>query len=186
MNFQTLNNGANFYVISTNGGLSVAVGTVKGKSAPYWPMPANGLNTQLVDLTVSFNGQDRVIPGLPISLEVAGRDPETYTGSREIAERVINDKISEAKKILQNMPYYEKVCADGPKCLELINPEYANTRRQNETIEQLQARAASTEKELQEMKAQNAEMLKLLREALNAAGGNTTTGSKSKKGDSQS
>lgn len=181
MNFQSLEQGANFYVISTNGGLSVTVGTVKGKSAPYWPMPANGLNTQLVDITVSFNGQDRVIPGLPIALEVAGRDPETYTGSREIAERVINDKMAEAKKILQNVPYYEKVGADGPKCLELINPDYANTRRQNETIEQLQARAASTERELQEMKAQNAEMLRLLKETL-AGGGTSST--RSKKGDS--
>ena len=181
MNFQSLEQGANFYIISTNDGLNVSVGTVKGKSAPYWPMPANGLNSQLVDITATFNGQDRVIPGLPIGLEVAGRDPETYTGSREIAERVINDKVTEARKILQNMPYFKKIEEDGPRCLELINPEYANTRRQSETIQQLQARAASTERELQEMKAQNAEMLRLLKEAL--AGGATPSG-KSKRGDS--
>jgi peptidoglycan hydrolase-like amidase len=170
MNFQTIEIGANFYIISTNGGLTVNVGTVKGKSAPYWPMPANGLNSQLVDITVSFNGQDRVIPGLPIGLDAAGRDPETYTVSRELAERLINEKIAEAKKILQNIPYYKKMESDGPKCLEIINPEYANTRKQTETIEQLQAKAAATERELQEMKAQNAEMLKLLKEALGGKG----------------
>ena len=171
MNFQTLEPGANFYIVNTNGGLNVTIGTVKGKSAPYWPMPANGLNSQLVDLTVSFNGQDRIIPGLPIGLEVAGRDPETYTGSREIAERIINEKVNEARKILQNAPYYQKVESDGPKCLELINPDYANIRRQTETIESLQAKAAQTERELMEMKAQNAEMLKMLKEALSSKGG---------------
>ena len=86
MNFSELQPGANFYVISTNGGLQVAVGTVKGKTAPYWPTP-NPMNSQLIDLTVNIGGQDRVVPGLPISLEVAGRDPEIYTGNRETAER---------------------------------------------------------------------------------------------------
>ena len=87
MNFSEIPNGAAFYVISTNGGLNVIVGTVKGKSAPYWPMPANGLNTQVVDITINVNGQDRVVPGLPIGLEVAGREPEVYTGNRDVALR---------------------------------------------------------------------------------------------------
>jgi hypothetical protein len=171
MNFQTLEQGANFYVIGTNGGLTVAVGTVKGKSMPYWPMPAGGMNSQVIDLTVTFNGQDRVIPGLPVSLEVAGRDPEVYTGNRDIAERIIDEKVSEAQHRLQNRPMDEKIVADGPRCKELINPGYAATRKQVETIEQLQSRAASTEKELMALKTQNAEMLKLLKEALGGGSG---------------
>lgn len=168
--FVSLEQGASFYVIGTNGGLNVAVGTVKGKSNPYWPMPAGPIGSQLVDITVSFNGQDRVVPGLPINLEVAGRDPEIYTGSREVAERIVDEKMSEAQTHLSNRPLYEKIVEDGPKCKEVINPGYAATRKQVETIEQLKARAATTEKELQEMKTQNAEMLKLLKEAL-ASGG---------------
>lgn len=172
MDFNSLNNGATFYVIGTNGGLNVMTGVVKGKTAPYWPMPANGINQQLIDLTVNINGQDRVIPGLPIGLEVAGRDPEIYTGSRELAERIIDDRMEAARKSLADRPLYEKILADGPKCKEIINPGYAQTRKQTETIEQLQARSEATEKELQELKAQNAEMLKLLKDALNG-GGNT-------------
>lgn len=172
MDFNSLTQGAPFYIISTNGGLSVALGTVKGKTAPYWPMPANNLNSQLVDITVSFNGQDRVIPGLPIGLEVAGREPETYTGSREIAERVIHDKVNEAKKVLQNVPIYQQIESDGPKCLELINPDYAATRKTTESIELLQKRTEETENQLAKMEAQNAEILKMLRE-LTGGGGST-------------
>jgi hypothetical protein len=161
MNFSELQPGANFYVISTNGGLQVAVGTVKGKSAPYWPMN-NTLNSQLVDITVNIGGQDRVVPGLPINLEVAGRDPEIYTGNRETAERIIDEKTSEADKIIQNLPYYQKVKADGPKCKEIINPGYAQTRRQAETIEQLQQRLAATEGKLSEMTNLQAKTLELL------------------------
>ena len=160
-NFSELQIGANFYVISTNGGLQVAVGTVKGKSAPYWPMN-NTLNSQLVDLTVNIGGQDRLVPGLPVNLEVAGRDPEIYTGNRETAERIIDEKVSEADKILQNLNYYKKLKQDGPKCKEAINPGYAATRRQAETIEQLQERLAATEGKLSEMTNLQAKTLELL------------------------
>lgn len=161
INFSELQPGANFYVISTNGGLQVAVGTVKGKTAPYWPMQ-NTLNSQLVDITVNIGGQDRLVPGLPVGLEVAGRDPEIYTGNRETAERIIDEKMSEADKILQNVAYYQKVKQDGPKCKEVIRPEYAATRRQAETIESLQAELAATKGELQGMKDLQTRTIELL------------------------
>jgi len=164
--FSELQPGANFYIISTNGGLQVAVGTVKGKTAPYWPMN-NSMNSQLVDLTINIGGQDRLVPGLPVNLEVAGRDPEIYTGSREVAERIIDEKTSEADKIIQNLPYYQKVKADGPKCKETINPGYAQTRRQAETIEQLQQRLAATEGKLSEMTNLQARTLELLEKLSN-------------------
>ena len=176
-NFSELQIGANFYVISTNGGLQVAVGTVKGKSAPYWPMN-NTLNSQLVDLTVNIGGQDRLVPGLPVGLEVAGRDPEIYTGSREVAERIIDEKTSEADKIIQNMPYYQKVKADGPKCKEIINPGYAATRKQAETIESLQAELAATKGELQGMKDMQAKTLELLEKLSGGAPAPATKGGK--------
>lgn len=162
MNFSEIPNGAAFYVISTNGGLNVIVGTVKGKSAPYWPMPANGLNTQMVDITISVNGQDRVVPGLPVGLEVAGRDPEVYTGSREMALRIIDEKVAEADNVLKNVPYYQKVKTDGPRCKETIDPGYAQTRKQAETIENLKAELAATKGELQGMKDMQARTIELL------------------------
>ena len=161
INFSELQPGANFYVISTNGGLQVAVGTVKGKTAPYWPMQ-NTLNTQLVDITVNIGGQDRLVPGLPVGLEVAGRDPEIYTGNRETAERIIDEKMAEADKILQNVAYYKKLKQDGPKCKEIINPGYAATRKQAETIESLQAELAAMKGEQQSMKDLQTRTIELL------------------------
>ena len=177
MNFSELQPGANFYVISTNGGLQVAVGTVKGKSAPYWPMQ-NTLNSQLVDITVNIGGQDRLVPGLPVGLEVAGRDPEIYTGNRETAERIIDEKVSEADKILQNLPYYKKLKQDGPKCKEIINPGYAATRKQAETIESLQAELAATKGELQGMRDMQAKTLELLEKLSGGAPAPATKGGK--------
>ncbi len=182
INFSELQPGANFYVISTNGGLQVAVGTVKGKTAPYWPMQ-NTLNTQLVDLTINIGGQDRVVPGLPVNLEVAGRDPEIYTGNRETAERIIDEKMAEADKILQNVAYYKKIKQDGPKCKEIINPGYAQTRRQAETIESLQAELAATKGELQGMRDMQAKTLELL-EKLSGGAPSPATATKGGKKDS--
>ena len=177
INFSELQPGANFYVISTNGGLQVAVGTVKGKSAPYWPMN-NTLNSQLVDITVNIGGQDRLVPGLPVGLEVAGRDPEIYTGNRETAARIIDEKMAEADKILQNLPYYQKVKADGPKCKEIINPGYAQTRRQAETIESLQAELAATKGELQGVKDLQTRTIELLEKLSGGTSAPATKGGK--------
>lgn len=175
-NFLSLEQGAQFYVISTNGGLSVAVGTIKDKRGPYWPMPANGMTAQLVDLTVTFNGQDKQIPGLPINLEVAGRDPEIYTGNRELAERIIDEKAAEARTHLQNRPLYEKILADHPKCKEVVNPGYAATRQQTEAFQQLQAKYDAMEKKLQESEARNADMYKMLKEMHDGLNGGGATG----------
>ena len=164
INFLSLEPGANFYVIGTNNGLSVAVGTIKEKSTPYWPMPAGNMNSQLINLTVTFNGQDRLIQGLPINLEVAGRAPEIYTGNRELANRIIDEKMAEAQSHLQNRPMYEKILADGPACKEVINPEYAATRKQVETIEQLRTQYDSVAKELEASKKREAEMFKMLQD----------------------
>ena len=177
INFSELQPGANFYVISTNGGLQVAVGTVKGKTAPYWPMQ-NTLNTQLVDLTINIGGQDRVVPGLPVNLEVAGREPEIYTGNRETAERIIDEKMAEADKILQNVAYYKKMKQDGPKCKEVINPGYAATRKQAETIESLQAELAATKGELQGMKDLQTRTIELLEKLSGGTSAPATKGGK--------
>ena len=179
-NFLSLEQGANFYVIGTNGGLSVAVGTIKDKRGPYWPMPANGITSQLVDLTITFNGQDKVIPGLPVNLEVAGRDPEVYTGNREIAERIIDEKAAEARTHLQNRTLYEKVLADHPKCKEVLNPGYAATRQQAEAFQQLQAKYDAMERKFQEAEARNADMYLLIKEIRDGIGGSATATTKSK------
>jgi len=175
--FSSLEQGASFYVLGTNGGLTVAVGIIKGKSGPYYPMPANGMSSQLVDLTINFGGQDKLIPGLPVNLEVAGRDPEIYTGSREMAERIIDEKMAEAQTHLQNKGLYEKILADGPKCKELVNPGYAATRKQVEAFEQLQAKYDAMEARFNEAEARNNEMLAMLRE-MHAGMSGTTKGKK--------
>jgi hypothetical protein len=138
-------------------------------------MPAGTMNSQLINLTVTFNGQDRVIQGLPINLEIAGRAPEIYTGNRELANRIIDEKMSEAQNHLQNRPLYEKILADGPACKEVLNPEYAATRKQVETIEQLRTQYDSVAKELEESKKREAEMFKMLQDIHAGLNGGTAT-----------
>ena len=144
--------------------------TLKGSFSLF----GKGLHTGL-NLTVTFNGQDRVIQGLPINLEIAGRAPEIYTGNRELANRIIDEKMSEAQNHLQNKPLYEKILADGPACKEVLNPEYAATRKQVETIEQLRTQYDSVAKELEESKKREAEMFKMLQDIHAGLNGGTAT-----------
>jgi hypothetical protein len=54
------------------------------------------------------------------------------------------------------------VKTDGPRCKETIDPGYAQTRKQAETIENLKAELAATKGELQGMKDMQARTLELL------------------------
>jgi hypothetical protein len=83
--------------------------------------------------------------------------------------------MAEAQNHLQNRPLYEKILADGPACKEVLNPEYAATRKQVETIEQLRTQYDSVAKELEESKKREAEMYKMLQDIHAGLNGGTAT-----------
>ena len=155
MDFNSLVNGNPFYVLKKGEKPILEVGVVKGKTTPraqyqtQTPNLMNGLNfQQVVDVTVTLNGVDRVIPNLPINVEIAALGNETFSGSREAMLQAVDAMLQTSKKAIEQVPFHKSVIAESEKMLEALNPRYAEEKKQARTIKSLEERQSATDAKL--------------------------------------
>ena len=155
MDINSLTSGSPFYVLKKGERPVLEIGTVKAKSQPrpqyqtQTPNLMNGMNfQQVVDLTVTINGSDRVINNIPLNVEIAAQGNETFSGSREAMLQAVDNMLQTSKKALEQIPLHKNVIAESEKMLEVLNPRYAEERKQARTITDLERRQSETDKKL--------------------------------------
>lgn len=155
MEINSLTNGSPFYVLKKGERPVLEIGTVKSKSQPrpqyqtQTPNLLNGMNfQQVVDLTVTINGSDRVFSGIPLNVEIAAQGNETFSGSREAMLQAVDNMLQTSKKALEQIPLHKNVIAESEKMLEILNPRYAEEKKQARTINDLERRQSETDKKL--------------------------------------
>jgi hypothetical protein len=155
MDINSLTNGSPFYVLKKGERPVLEIGTVKAKSQPrpqyqtQTPNLMNGMNfQQVVDLTVTINGSDRVINNIPLNVEIAAQGNETFSGSREAMLQAVDNMLQTSKKALEQIPLHKNVIAESEKMLEVLNPRYAEEKKQARTISDLEKRQAATDEKL--------------------------------------
>lgn len=170
MDFQSLGNGNPFYVLRKGEKPMLEVGVVKSKSQPRMKFPTQtpnimaGMQTQQVlDVTATINGKDETFPDLPLNVEIAQRGNDTFSGSREAMLQAVDAMLQTSKKAIEQVSYHKGVIAESEKMLEVLNPQYADNKRQARTIQSLEEKQKATEQQLSEMKSQVGEMLGILR-----------------------
>ena len=141
MDIQSLTNGSPFYVLKKGECPKLEVGIVKSKSNPRpqyqtsTPSLMNGMNfQQVVDLTVTINGNDRVINNIPLNVEIAAMGNETFSGSREAMLQAVDSMLQTSKKALEQIPWHKNTIVEAEKMLEVLNPRYAEEKKQARTI----------------------------------------------------
>ena len=181
-----MTNGNPFYVLRRVEDKPVLeIGQVTGKSQPRakWPTQTPNLMQgmqmqQVIDVTATINGKEETFADIPVNVEIAARGNETFSGSREAMLQAVDAMVQTSKKAIEQFPYHECVVAEGEKMVEVLNPQYADSKRQAKTIEALQETQRVHERQLEELKSQNTEMLNILR---NMNGGTTSGSVKSSK-----
>lgn len=155
MEINSLTNGSPFYVLKKGERPMLEIGTVKSKSQPrpqyqtQTPNLLNGMNfQQVVDVTVTINGSDRVFSGIPLNVEIAAQGNETFSGSREAMLQAVDNMLQTSKKALEQIPLHKNVIAESEKMLEILNPRYAEEKKQARTINDLERRQSETDKKL--------------------------------------
>lgn len=155
MDMQSLTNGSPFYVLKKGECPKLEVGIVKSKSNPRpqyqtsTPSLMNGMNfQQVVDLTVTINGNDRVINNIPLNVEIAAMGNETFSGSREAMLQAVDSMLQTSKKALEQIPWHKNTIVEAEKMLEVLNPRYAEEKKQARTINDLEKRQAATDAKL--------------------------------------
>lgn len=162
MDFNSLGQGSPFYILRKIKGEKpvLEIGVVKGKTNPTsnynaqaMPGAFAGMNHPYVaSFTVGINGSDRVIPDIPVNLEMAARGNETYSSSKEGILQAVDNMVQESKTNIANHPYDEMCIVEGEKMVETLNPRYAEEKAQARTIVDLQNRVNNQDKKLDEMK----------------------------------
>ena len=134
------------------------VGVLKSKSGLPQQMPqTNPYLAQLVqqnmpqqsfNIVVTVNGKDEVVQGIPLNGENVDYNNTYYCATSEGAMQAIANMMQMASAGKADVPYYDSILVNGEKYMEMLNPQYAEGKRQARTIEELQARQDANDKKL--------------------------------------
>jgi hypothetical protein len=171
MDFNSLTNGTPFYILRRGEKPILDVGVVKSKSQPRAKFPTQTPNImagvqmqQVIDIVATINGKDETFNEIPINVEIAARGNDTFSGSREAMLQAVDAMLQTSKKAIEQVPYHKNVIAESEKMLEVLNPQYAENKQNARVIQSLQEKQKAQEQQLAELKAQNTEMLTILRQ----------------------
>ena len=155
MDFSSLGNGNPFYVLRKGEKPILEVGVVKSKTQPRAKWPTQNPNVmaglqvqQVIDVVATINGKDETFSEIPINVEIAQRGNDTFTGSREAMLQAVDSMLQASKKAIEQIPYHKVVISETEKMLEVLNPQYAENKKQARTISDLERRQADTDKKL--------------------------------------
>ena len=124
---------------------------------------------QVIDVVATINGKDETFSEVPINVEIAARGNDTFSGSREAMLQAVDAMLQTSKKAIEQVPYHKSVIVETEKMLEVLNPQYAENKKQARTIQSLEEKQRATEQQLTGMQSQIGEMLGILR-SLNGGG----------------
>lgn len=171
MDFQSLGIGNPFYVLRKGEKPLLDVGVVKSKTQPRAKFPTQTPNImqglqmqQVIDVTATINGKDETFAEVPINVEIAARGNDTFSGSREAMLQAVDAMLQTSRKAVEQVPYHKGVIAESEKMLEVLNPQYAENKQNARVIQSLQEKQKAQDEQLRELKAQNSEMLTILRQ----------------------
>ena len=171
MDFNSITNGQPFYVLRKGEKPLLEVGVVKSKSQPraQYPMQTPNIGVgmqiqQVVDIVATINGKDETFQSLPLNVEIAQKGNDTFSGSREAMLQAVDAMLQTSKKAIEQVPFHKGVIAESEKMLEVLNPRYAEEKRQARTIQSLEEKQKATEQQLTAMQSQVGEMLGILRQ----------------------
>jgi len=170
MDFNSISGGNPFYILRQGEKPFLEVGVVKSKSQPRAKFPTQTPNImqgvqmqQVIDFVVTVNGKDETFADIPINVEIAARGNDTFSGSREAMLQAVDAMLQTSKKAIEQIPYHKSVIAESEKMLEVLNPQYADNKRQARTIQSLEEKQRQTEEKLAALETQSSEMLSILR-----------------------
>ena len=144
-----------FYVLRKAEKPILEVGVVKSKTQPRAKFPTQTPNImagvqiqQVIDLVATINGRDETFNEIPVNVEIAARGNDTFSGSREAMLQAVDAMLQTSKKAIEQVPYHKSVIAESEKMLEVLNPRYAEEKKQARTIKTLEERQAATDAKL--------------------------------------
>jgi hypothetical protein len=170
MDFNSLGQGSPFYVLNKTEKPILRIGAVKSKTNPQpkYQQGTNAFNTtnlqQVISITATIDGKDEIFSDIPFNVEVAKIGENLiFSGSQAAMSAVVENLIQTSKKALEQVDYHKTMIDEGDKILEILNPKYAEDKKQAKTISELEKKQAETDKKLDKISTDNAQILAMLK-----------------------
>lgn len=146
MDFNSLGENSPIYIIRKKP-FQFVTGKLKSKSTkqPLQYVPATQQN---IDLVISVNGNDEIVPNVPQHLDAVQYGNAYYCLTPEATLQAVSSLMQVSQSVLAETEYHQSVLTEGEKVVEQLNPQYAEGKRQARTIRDLQARADEQDKKL--------------------------------------
>lgn len=151
MDFVSLGENSQIYIVREKP-YKFEMGTLKSKT----PKQANIYlpnAQQTIDVVVSVNGNDEIVPNIGSGMETVKYHGCYYSTNQDGAQQAISNLIQIGKNGLAEQPYYNTLVVEGEKDMEKINPQYAENRKQARAVRELQERADAQDKKLDQILA---------------------------------
>ena len=131
------------------------------------PTAFNGTNIQqVINITATIDGRDETFTDIPFNVEVAQSGDKIFSGSRDAMISVVDNLINQSKKALNEVEYHRTMISEGDKILEVLNPKYAEEKKQAKTINELQQGYSSLNKKFDKIESDNGKIMSMLTELL--------------------
>lgn len=169
MDFNSLGSGSPFYVLTKGAKPILQIGTVKSKTAPQakYQNGTNGYNAaniqQVINIIATIEGKDENFPEIPLNVEVAQSGDKIFSGSQTAMLAVVENLMQMSKKALEQVEYHKTMLTEGDKILEMLNPKYADEKKQAKTISELEKNYAEMSKKFAKLETDNAQIIAMLK-----------------------
>lgn len=147
--FSSLRQGSTLYVLYKDD-LKLKVGTVTSMTQPTFNQYLPNMPMQPIDAVVKFDDEtSNEFKQLQPSLSVATYGNVVVAETKELMTQEVEQMARVSKSQIDNMPYHQRVLEETKRMLAMLNPAYAKEQQ--------------TEKELQFLKQEMAELKDLMR-----------------------
>lgn len=149
--FSALRQGSQIYILDKKNDPKLTIGEVISVSSPTYNTfgTPNYLDTK-VDIKAKIDDNIIEFKQLNSSLSIAS-DPSTgtvITETRELMANEVDTMLQNSKRILDSIPYHEKVIHSGEEMLKKLNPKYAKEQERDEDISNLKLKVGGMESKL--------------------------------------
>lgn len=147
MDFNALGENSPVYIVRKKP-FEFLTGKLKSKNAKQQNTYIPTVQPQSIDIVVTVNGSDEILPNIPLNIETVEYKGSFYSVSTEGIQNAVANMMHTAKSNLDEHDYHKSVLAEGEKVMEQLNPQYAEGKRQARTIQELQDHQNEQDKKL--------------------------------------
>lgn len=153
--FSALQPGDRIYILNKKNTPSLSIGEIIGTSSPL--SSYNAYSNNFLDTKINIKakvGEDTIeFKQISSNLSIA-YDPiscTTISDNKELMSSEVDGLLQSSKRVLDSIPYHEKLISSAEEMLKELNPRFAKEQERDEDISNLKSKVGGMENKLDQI-----------------------------------